>query len=78
MKYVKSGTCGLEEIMPNGVCSVSVQYSCDTCRNNDKKRPCRCGINPMMTVMLVISGHRHCPLHNKTDKEIEQFMKKDI
>ena len=73
---MKSGTYGLAEIMPNGTCSVNIQYSCDTCRNNDKERPCRCGINPMMTVMLVMKNWRHCPLHNKTDKEIEGFMKK--
>lgn len=63
---------GLSEQMPNGVYTTSDIYLCDSCRNSAKTVHHTCQVNSMLPVLLIMSNHRFCPLHNKTEKEIEE------
>lgn len=64
---------GLSEQMPNGVVATSDLYLCDSCRNAAKTVHHTCQVNSMLPVLLIMSNHRFCPLHNKTEKEIEEW-----
>lgn len=67
---------GFKEEMPNGVRCVSLQYGCKSCRHgNGTEYGNACKINPMMTVMLILKGWRDCPLRDKSEKEIEEWLK---
>lgn len=64
---------GLSEQMPNGVHSTSDIYMCDICRNVANTVHHTCKVNNMLPVLLVMSNYRFCPLHNKTEEEIEEW-----
>lgn len=67
-------TEGMTETMPDGVCCASIQYGCAECRHgNQTEFNTGCGINPMTTVMLILSGRSRCPLRDMTDEQIEEW-----
>lgn len=67
-------TQGLKVTMPNGVCCASIQYGCAECRHDNKTEfNTECKVNPMTTVMLILSGRSRCPLRDMSDKEIEEW-----
>lgn len=65
----------IAETMPNGTCDLLIHYACETCRHINEEQPPRCGINPLMTVALVINNHRTCPFRNKTEEQINEYLK---
>lgn len=67
-------TQGLKETMPGGVGYPHIWYGCESCSNHNPEHHQSCGINLMLPVALLMNGWRtQCPLHNKTEKEIEEF-----
>lgn len=67
-------TNGLQEEFEVPVRDVTLQYGCASCRYNGTEYGNKCKINPMFTVVLLMRGQRKCPLHNKSEEYVEQWL----
>jgi hypothetical protein len=63
----------MTEEMPGGVCDVTVQYCCSSCRNASEHYN-SCNVYQMLPLMLLMTGHTSCPFRNKTAKQIEELL----
>ena len=67
-------THGLTETFETPVFCLHIEYNCESCKNHNPEHHQSCGVNLMLPPMLIMNGWREFPLHNKTEKEIEEFM----
>ncbi len=68
-------TDGLKEEFDVPVRDVTLQYGCATCCHNGTEYGNKCKINPMFTLVLLLRNQRTCPLRNKSEEYVEQWLK---